>query len=160
MTPTDAGNSNKNSETGAGSSLWKIDELHVGMTFKDAQVFDAQAVENFCGVSNDFAPLHTDEVFAKTLGHDRLVVHGFYVSSVFSRILGMKLPGGNSVIKTLKLDFRNPVYVGDEVFYSVSISSISPAVGVVSLDLRASDASEKKLVTGQAQCVMCYTAKY
>lgn len=51
-----------------------------------------------------------------------IVVHGIFVASMFSRILGTLLPG--SVYLNQTLEFRKPVFVGDAVRARISVRKV------------------------------------
>jgi acyl dehydratase len=114
--------------------------------------FGRDEVQQFCELVQDFAPVHCDRSFAQKAGYDDIVVHGLFISARFSRMLGMYLPGPNSVIQSLKLDFRNPVYVGRELDYNVTVTRLVAAVGAIQLDLSIHEQG-MILVSGKGQCV-------
>jgi acyl-CoA thioesterase FadM len=50
-----------------------------------------------------------------------------------SSLVGMQLPGPNSVLVEITSKFHSPTYVSDEVFYSVLITKIMDAQRLVQL---------------------------
>ena len=49
-------------------------------------------MDQFCGISGDVKPLHTDAEFAKSKDFPGRVTYGMMVSSLYSRLAGSYLP--------------------------------------------------------------------
>lgn len=130
-------------------------EIAEGDGVTQAATFDQVALDRFIELARDSAAHHTDDAFARGHGLDGKVVHGLLLASRFSRLLGMYLPGENSVIQTLNLNYRAPVAVGQELIYSVSVTRVVPAVSAVLLDLAIGEPDgETVFVTGASQCIV------
>ena len=84
-------------------------------------------------MSSDYANVHSDESFAQDLGYESKLIHGLLVQLPISSLVGMKLPGPNSVLVEVTSKFHNPTYVSDEVFYSIQITKIVEAQQLVQL---------------------------
>jgi 3-hydroxybutyryl-CoA dehydratase len=117
--------------------------------------FAAGDVDMFAALSHDRASLHFDDGYAIARGYPGRIVHGLLIGARFSRLMGMFLPGEDSVIQSLNLQFRRPVSVGTRVTLSVEVEKIVEAVGAVVLKLSAT-ADGVVLVEGRAQCVLCW----
>ncbi|SVA49181.1 uncharacterized protein METZ01_LOCUS102035, partial [marine metagenome] len=72
-------------------------------------------LDNFANISGDFNPLHMDEQYAKTTQFKGRVCHGMLLTSFFSRLIGMYIPGKFSLYFSQSLNFRAPCFIGDEV---------------------------------------------
>ena len=134
-------------------ALLGLDDVQVGQSFSEEVLFDEATIERFLGLTRDTASIHTNEAFSRQKGFETLVVHGFLLSIQFSRILGMELPGENTVIGTIQLEFHAPVYVGDRVTYTASVRRILRPLGTVALDLDIRKADGTVCVEGKASCV-------
>jgi acyl dehydratase len=114
---------------------------------------DAQQMRQFAELSGDFNPLHTDEAFARSKGYDGLVVYGALLVAKVSQLIGMKLPGRDSVWGSLTLDFRRPLLVGQDADAEGTVTSVHRATGMVELALVVR-ASGKVLAKGKAEVVL------
>jgi 3-hydroxybutyryl-CoA dehydratase len=90
-----------------------FDELLVGETGTFKQVVSAEMLSIFSSLSGDNNPLHCDEVYAKSLGHPSCVVHGMLTSSLYSRLVGVYLPGKYALLQSIDIKFLSPVFVDD-----------------------------------------------
>ena len=133
-------------------AILKIEEISVGDCYEEEQVIDKDNVQQFINVTKDKAGIHTNLEFSEDRGFQSLVVHGFLLSINFSRILGMELPGEDTVIGSLELHFFDPVYVGDSIRYVVTVKRILRPLGSVLLDLIIKKNDGSLCVKGKATC--------
>lgn len=129
-----------------------INDITVGASYKLTYTFEPELVRKFCELVDDYAPVHIDKDHAKAMGYDGTIVHGLFVTSNISGILGNHLPGSKSVINSINVKMLKPVYVGETVNYHVSVKSISVAVKAVTLDFFVENSSNQKVITGSAMC--------
>ena len=94
------------------------DQAQVQVTFTPAQVSD------FARISGDLNPLHLDDEYAAKTVFKRPIVHGMLVASLFSRLLGMVLPGEGTIYLGQTLRFTAPVYVDEEVTAVVEVVNV------------------------------------
>jgi 3-hydroxybutyryl-CoA dehydratase len=130
-----------------------VGEIMVGDAVEQHFAFDATARAAFAKVANDRAPVHEDERFAHAHGFRGTVIQGLCVSSRFSRLIGMYLPGEYAILETLALKFRHPTYEGQPLVFRAEVTRILPPLKVVKLMLTASSESIFHL-TGEAQCLI------
>ncbi len=133
--------------------LLGVADLAVGDSVTQSVAMDAAVREAFAQVANDGAPIHGDPAFARARGFDAPIVQGLCVTTRFSRIIGMYLPGQSAVIESLTFKFRKPVHHDDVVVYYASVERLQPALGIVRLTLSASVRGQACL-TGSAQCLV------
>ncbi len=132
--------------------LHTIDEIQVGDSYTEDLEFTPARTAQFLGLTGDAAGIHTVESFSRDKGFDKLVVYGFLVSVQFSRILGMQLPGENTVIGRIEMDFHAPVYVGDWVTYRATVRRVIKPLGLVALDLEVRKRDGSLCVEGKTTC--------
>jgi len=70
---------------------------------------------SFRELSGDINELHLSDGFAKDMGYDRKLVFGMLVSSFYSTLVGVYLPGKYCLFQECDIKFNNPVFVGDEL---------------------------------------------
>lgn len=92
-----------------------FNEIEVGTSASFIHTVTMSDVEKFASLSGDFNPLHMDDEFAGTTQYGRRIVHGMLLASLFSRLVGMNLPGRHCLYMSQSLDFVQPVYIGEDV---------------------------------------------
>jgi len=129
--------------------------INLKNTFSKNFVFTDEKVESFANLCDDQAPVHFDKNFAIKMGYNNKIVHGFFVSSIFSGILGNHLPGKNSVIRNINLNFMNPVFSKDEIIFKVEVEKIIESVKNIQLLLTAKrKIDDKIIIKGSASCIL------
>ena len=92
-----------------------FEDLFVGQKVTFSEKIDELLLTDFAKLSGDFNPLHMDEDYALNTNFEKRVCHGMLLASFFSQLVGMYLPGKNSLYFSQSLNFRNPCFVDDEV---------------------------------------------
>lgn len=132
----------------------RFEQIEVGSSATTSVVYDESYLNAFIDLSKDRAPVHCDAGFARTMGYDNRIVHGFLVGVAYSRLLGMELPGPQSIIQNTKLDMLKPVYLGDTLEHRVEVAHVAQAVQSVMLKLSATNQNGELVNRGTATCVM------
>lgn len=76
----------------------------------------------FRTLSGDINALHSDSAFAQQLGFDGPVVFGAIIVAKISGFLGSVFPGNGCIWSKLAIDFRAPLYIGQEAVLEVEQS--------------------------------------
>jgi 3-hydroxybutyryl-CoA dehydratase len=134
-------------------NFYSIDDLKEEESWHETIKISEDMVEKFMALTCDKAPVHVDSSHALKMGYKRSIVHGFLVGNGFSGILGMFLPGSNTVIHKVLLEMISPVYMDDIIEYKVKVSRIIPAVKSVLLELTAVNQGGQLVSKGSATCV-------
>ncbi|WP_050570714.1 MaoC/PaaZ C-terminal domain-containing protein [Dickeya oryzae] len=110
-------------------------------------------MSQFASLSGDFNPLHVDDAFARAKGFSGVVVYGGLIIAHISRLIGMNLPGRDSLWSSIDVKFRNPLYVNQIATLEAVISAISSATGLI--ELKISLRSGNKLIAkGKAEVLL------
>ena len=131
----------------------RFEDLKEGQEHSYTMVLEANKIQAFAELVEDTAPVHVDRSHAVSMGYDDTIAHGLLVGAGFSRSLGMFLPGGDTVIHQLKLDYRAPVYPGDSLTYTVRVARVLAPVKTVLLTLTAYKQKDVQVCSGSATCV-------
>jgi 3-hydroxybutyryl-CoA dehydratase len=99
-----------------GFSEFKVgDDAWARRTITDADLI------NFAGISGDFNPIHTDEIFARETIFKGRIAHGSFTASFISNVLGNQLPGPGGIYIRQDLKFIAPVRIGDTITTRVEV---------------------------------------
>lgn len=130
-----------------------LEELVVGQSASVDFVVTSADMQAFADISGDRNPLHTDDAFARSKGFDGAVVYGALLVAKASQLIGMKLPGRDSVWGAVSMEFRKPLFVGQPAQVEGLVTDVSPATGMVNLKLSVR-AAGKLLAKGQAEVLI------
>ena len=100
------------------------DKLKIGDRASIIKRFVDEDILIFSELSNDKNPIHLDSNFASKTNFGRKIVHGMLIASLFSGLLGEKLPGKGTIYLGQTITFIKPVFVNEEVTASVEIKYI------------------------------------
>ncbi|CAA2968638.1 uncharacterized protein LOC111375220 [Olea europaea var. sylvestris] len=96
--------------------------LKTGHVLKQARIFSNSDIIEYSKLTNDSNPLHFDLERPKNVGFADLPVPGMLIASLFPWIIASDFPGAVYVKQTL--EFRSPVYCGEEITGEVHASNI------------------------------------
>jgi len=126
-----------------------LEDLQVGMSRSISKQIGEAEIEMFAQVSEDRNPLHLDEAAAATSIFKTRIAHGMLSASLFSALIGERLPGHGSIYLSQNLRFTAPVKIGDTVTATVTVTNITPEKRRVSLDCVAK-VGDKTVISGDA----------
>jgi 3-hydroxybutyryl-CoA dehydratase len=126
-----------------------FEDLHIGMTAVFSKTITDADILLFSAVSGDTNPAHLDEEFARTTAFEGRVAHGMLTASLFSTLVGTKLPGPGCMYMGQTLKFLAPVRAGDTVFARVTVRELLPDKNRVVLDTTCK-VGDKLVVAGEA----------
>ena len=128
-------------------------DLQEGSSARVDFVVSAAEMQQFAALSGDYNPLHTDADFARSKGFDGAVVYGALLVAKVSQLIGMQLPGRDSIWPGLVLQFRQPLYVDRPARVDAVVERLSAATGMVLLKLTL-HAGEALLAKGEAEVLL------
>ncbi len=102
-------------------------DLAIGLRHEFEVELTAEMMRAFASLSGDANPLHSDEAFAKGRGYPGVVAFGLLTSSLYSRLVGVHLPGRDALLHGIDLDFVTPAFVGDVLKVSGEVTDLVDA---------------------------------
>jgi 3-hydroxybutyryl-CoA dehydratase len=127
-----------------------FDEIKVGDEASVSKTFTSEAVIDFAILTGDQNPIHVNEEAGKASIFGARVVHGAFVSSLFSRVLGTQLPGTGCIYLQQNCSFRRPVFIGDTINATVKVIEKIEEKGFVKLETIAYNQKGEKVIVGDA----------
>lgn len=130
-----------------------VGDIRIGDRVEQRFAFDAGARLAFARLANDRAPVHGDDRFAAERGFEGQIIQGLCVSSRFSRLIGMYLPGQHAILESISLKYRRPTFENQPIVFRAEAVRVLVPLKVVRLALWAG--SELGVhVEGEAQCLL------
>jgi acyl dehydratase len=127
-----------------------IERYRVGERATVRWRFTEADVRAFATLSGDFNRLHVDDAAAARSRFGRRLVHGLLTASLFSRLIGMELPGPGAIYMSQTLRFSAPVFVGDEVEAAVEVVAVDVERKRLTLSTSCRNERGDEVIVGQA----------
>lgn len=94
---------------------YKFNELTTGLQESFTVTITEDMQKSFLEISGDNNPMHMTDEYAKKFGYDHKLVYGMLTASLYSRLVGVHLPGEYCLFQECSTTFNAPVYIGDEL---------------------------------------------
>ncbi|MGY5151506.1 MAG: MaoC family dehydratase [Candidatus Nitrosopumilus sp. bin_6a] len=133
---------------------YSFDKIEIGLKHSFEVIINDEIVDNFAKISGDFNPLHMDEQYAIKTKFGKRVCHGMLLSSFFSRLVGMYLPGKNALYFSQNLNFVGPCFIADQVTVKGEVMDKSESTKIIKLKTTIKNQDGKSLVEGTAQVLV------
>ncbi|SDI23807.1 3-hydroxybutyryl-CoA dehydratase [Propionivibrio dicarboxylicus] len=100
-----------------------VAEIRVGEEAYFAKTMTETDMMLFAGITGDLNQLPINGEFARGSRYGQRVAHGMLTASFVTNILGMKLPGFGTLLRSFKVRFTAPVFLDDTVEIGVRVSA-------------------------------------
>ena len=134
-----------------------INNVKVGDTFEEVIVDNLTRTQivQYAGVSGDYNPLHTDEIFAtQVAGYPTVFAHGMLTMGMTGKMVTNLIGDGN--LKSFGVRFTNQVWPGDTLTTKTKIVSIEKNSDNVLINLELVTENQDKIpvITGSASATI------
>lgn len=128
--------------------------IKIGDSFKKDRLVTDELVRAFAEVSGDFNPIHLDEEFAKTTRFGRRIAHGMLSGALISAVLGYEMSERKIVYLSQTLKFTAPVFIGDTVTTTATVTAIREDKNIVTMDTVCTNQNGESVVKGESVVMM------
>lgn len=125
-------------------------DINIGDKFSTSREVTDDVIRKFAEVSGDYNPIHLDEEFAKTTRFGKRIAHGLLSGAFISAVLGNEFKERKIVYLSQTMKFTAPVFLGDTVTATGTITNIREDKGIVSLETVCTNQNGETLVKGEA----------
>jgi len=131
-----------------------FDEIQISQKSSFQVKITEEMVNTFAQLSGDLNPLHMDDSYAQKTKFGKRVCHGMLLSSLFSKLVGMYLPGKNSLYFSQSLNFKSPCYIDDIVVVEGEVIKKSPALNMITLKTQITNQDRICLIDGLGKIII------
>jgi acyl dehydratase len=138
-----------------------FDEFSIGQRFETPSRTITEAdIGTFAGLTGDYNPVHTDEVFATATGFGGRIAHGpMGIGIAFGLASRLDLIDGTVVaLLGVTWDFKAPMRPGSTIRALIEVVETrnvsNPAHGLLGLSITLVDEADKPLQKGSARLLM------
>ena len=135
-------------------SEYSFDEIELGMQKSFKVDISKNMLDVFGRDTGDYNPLHMSEEYASSTSFKKRVCSGMFLSSFFSRLVGMYLPGKHALHISQSLNFVNPCFIGETITVGGKVIDKSPATKIIKLETTITNESGKRIIDGNAQVIV------
>jgi MaoC family protein len=128
-------------------------EIEIGQLESFNVIINQDMMDSFKRITGDTNPLHNDVDFAKKDYEDK-VVYGFLVSSFYSTLAGVYLPGKWSLIYDVEIGMTAPVYIGDKLSILGKVIDKNDAFKMITIKLRIQNQYKKNVSKGKMRVIV------
>lgn len=128
-------------------------EKDVGYKAVVKEVITDKMVHLFAEMSGDYNPIHLDDAYAKTTIFKQRIAHGMILGAIISRCLNQTM-GSGGIYRAQTLTFKNPVFIGDEITFELTITKLHKGRGLGIVETVAKKANGDIVAKGEATIVM------
>jgi|SRR5579872_2127423 len=133
---------------------YEFDDIQLGQKKKFKIIITESMLDEFAKLSGDYNPLHMNEHYARYTSFKKRVCHGLLLTSFFSQLVGMHLPGKNALYVAQSLKFIFPCFINDEVTVEGEVLDKSDATKMITLKTTITNSSGNCLIDGQAKVLV------
>lgn len=127
-----------------------IRERKIGDQASTAKTISESDVYLFAGITGDHNPAHVNEVYASQTRFGRRIAHGILSAELISAVLAMKLPGPGTIYLGQELKFVRPVYFGDTITATCTVSELLPEKNIARLETVCTNQDGAGVIKGTA----------
>ena len=99
-----------------------INDIQIGDSASFTKTVTETDIILYAGISGDFNPAHINAEAAKEGMFKQRIAHGMLSAGFISCVLGMQLPGPGTIYMGQELKFVKPVYIGDTVTATATVT--------------------------------------
>ena len=133
---------------------YSYDDIFIGQKESFMIKITESMVQTFSNFSGDLNPLHMDTKFAESSSFKKRIVHGMLLSTFFSQLVGMYLPGKNALYFSQTLNFRSPCYIDDEIEVVGEVTEKSDSTKMITVTTSIFNKSKICLIDGVAKIIV------
>ena len=135
-------------------SEYTFESINLGDSKEFDVIIDESLVDNFAIMSGDHNPLHMNEEYAKTTNFSKRVCHGMLIASFLSRLVGMHMPGKNSLYFSQTLNFRTPCFLNDKITVKGEVIEKHQTTKIITMKTTITNQFGKTVIDGVAKVIV------
>jgi len=138
-------------ENSLNMSGYGIGEIYVGLKRSVSKTITESDLHAFAGITGDLNPIHMNAEYAKTTRFGERIAHGMLTASFFSTIVGMCIPGADSIYLSQNLEFLLPVKIGDTITATGEVTTVISEKRIAYIQMSAINQKNQVVVAGEGK---------
>lgn len=130
-------------------NAYRFEEITIGQEERFTVKITEQMLDTFGEMTGDVNPLHHDAAFARKQGYEKRVAFGMLTASFLSTLAGVWLPGRYSLIHEVESKFVKPVFPGDELTVTGTVTEKNETFQVITIKVEMRRQNGEKVLRGK-----------
>ncbi|MBM4765149.1 MaoC family dehydratase [Bacillus sp. B15-48] len=126
------------------------DDIQIGDKDSFTKTITEDDIVQFARLTGDFNPVHLDAEYASQTPFKERIAHGILSGSIISTVLGMKLPGPNTIYLSQNFKFLLPVKIGETITANVEVVEKKDDKRIIKLKTQVMNQHQELVVDGEA----------
>lgn len=122
---------------------YRWQDLKVGLKHEFKAIVTGEMMYSFLRITGDCNPLHVDAPYAQANGFRSRVVYGLLISSFYSTLVGVHLPGKFCLLHGIDVSFLSPVFVDDTLTIAGEVTYLNDTYRQAEIKAQITNESEK-----------------
>lgn len=125
--------------------------IKTGDTISKKYLVSESIYTGFMHLFDDNNLMHTNEKFAMAHGFEGKVMHGNILNGFLSNFIGECLPEKEVIIHSQEIQYKNPVYLNDELLFEAKVSGVFESVSAIEFKFTFKNSASKTVAKGKIQ---------
>jgi len=114
-------------------NFYTLKDIKVGTSESFQVQVTKEMHDSFTASTGDINPMHIDKEWANDHGFNDVLVYGMLTASFYSTLVGVYLPGKHCLFQECKVGFNHPVFIGDILTITGTVTEINDVFGRVTV---------------------------
>jgi acyl dehydratase len=128
--------------------------MRIGDAASQSLTVTKLVIDQYGDLVGDHNPMHFDAAFAANTRFGRCIAHGMLAAGLVSAVLGTKLPGPGTIYLSQSLQFTAPVFPGDVVTATATITKLREDKPIATLETVCTRQNGEVVLRGEAVVVL------
>ncbi len=124
--------------------------MKVGDIYQEEIQITGKLIEKFAEFSNDYNPVHFEDVAAIAQGFKGRLAHGMLSASFFSKIFANSFPGAGTIYLGQSFKFHAPVYLDEVLNYRLEVIAQKEGKPIFTVKTEAYGPDKLLRISGEA----------
>lgn len=125
-------------------------DLKIGQSATRSLTVTEAMVKAYAEITGDYNPLHFDADFTARTRFKRLMAQGGITTGLLHALVAMDMPGPGTVFTRQDWTFPKPVYIGDTITATATVTSVHPRLPMADLDVTIVNQGGEGVLKGMA----------
>ena len=125
-------------------------DLHVGQSASRSLTVTPEMVRAYAEITGDYNPLHFNEGFTARTRFGRLMAQGGITTGLLHALVAMDMPGPGTVFTRQQWAFPKPVYIGDTITATATVTSVHARLPMADLAVTVTNQEGVVVLRGEA----------